>query len=109
MQQHYLLQQYVIEAQQQPLGSIDRQKALMQLCYRLRKLMSYPANPCLSLEEYCELCEEAEQRTIKEVCRKLDTYDHRQFTTIAWLDDMLRSHFRRVFKELYPNPDQMAG
>jgi DNA-directed RNA polymerase specialized sigma24 family protein len=94
------LQTLALASCQYPAQSSQRQRVLNQLVkevLRSRRL-AHPQQGLWISHVYEELYNEALQRTLLEVCQKIDRYDPR-YPVLAWVNFLLRYHFSDVAKE----------
>jgi hypothetical protein len=98
------LRQLAIAAQQQPIKSRGRQKALSQLIYVLQQSGSLvrPRRDQFQ-SSYGEIYAEALQRLFAYMCEKINNYDPQRGEVLQWVNFLLnRQFFIEASRELLP-------
>jgi DNA-directed RNA polymerase specialized sigma24 family protein len=95
-----ILQQLVFEAQR--LEKSQRQLVLNQLIGGIRKSnrLGHPQKGVWSPSLYEDFRNEALQRTLLEICQKINRYNP-EHPVMAWVNFCLNIHFMRVVEEYY--------
>ena len=95
-----LLQQLVQDAQSHPPQSPQRQLALNRLVQEILKSdrLGHPQRGAWTPSLYEDLYNEALQRTLLEICQKIDNYnpDH---PVMAWVNFILKNQFINVIRD----------
>lgn len=88
------LLQLVRKAQQYPLRSSQRQLALNRLSEKILKSdrLGHPQRGLWSPDFYQDLYNEALQKTLLEICQKIDNY-HPEHPVMAWVNFCLKNQF----------------
>ncbi len=107
-------QNYALEAKKHPANSPARRQALQRLCSVLHKykLFYFPTNARskLSPKQYEEVCEEARQRTLQEICHKIDQYDPSIASVVTWVNNtILRYRIRDAESYLFPPKEESVN
>ncbi len=94
------LQQLAIEAKQHPSLSPQRQLALNRLVNKILQSdsLSHPQRGSWSPNLYEDLYNEALQKTLLEICQKIDSYNPKH-PVMAWVNYLLDKRFRDVVKK----------
>lgn len=98
------LQQLAIEAKQHPPLSPQRQLALNRLVNKILQSdsFSHPQRGLWSPSLYEDLYNEALQKTLLEICQKIDRYNP-EHPVMAWVNFLLGKRFHDVVKQWYSN------
>jgi hypothetical protein len=96
------LQELVLTAQQAPPQSQQRQRALQCLIYEIQRSrqLSHPQQGRWLPHVYEDLYNEALQRTLLEVCQKIEGYNLTH-PVMAWVNFLLKCHFSAVVKDYH--------
>lgn len=94
------LQHLVLEAQRHSPQSDQRQLALNHLIDQIWRSgqLGHPQAGLWSPDVYEDLYNEALQRTLLEICQKIEGYNH-QHPVMAWVNFLLKCHFSAVAKD----------
>jgi hypothetical protein len=94
------LQQLAIAAKQHPLLSPQRQLALNRLVNKILQSdsLSHPQKESWSPNLYEDLYNEALQKTLLEICQKIDSYNP-EHPVMAWVNYLLDKRLRDVVKK----------
>lgn len=97
---NYQLQKLALEAVQHPAQSRQRQIALNHLIKQICRSdqLGYPQSAYWTSNVYEDLYNEALQRTLEEVVRKIDGYNPAH-PVMAWVNFLLKCHFRAVARD----------
>ncbi|MBW4688148.1 MAG: hypothetical protein KME40_24415 [Komarekiella atlantica HA4396-MV6] len=95
-----LLQQLAEEAQQHPPQSPQRQRALQRLVSEILQSnrLHHPQRDSWLLNLYEDLYNEALQKTLLEICQKVDYYNS-EHQVMAWVNFILRNRFIDVVND----------
>ncbi len=98
------LQQLAIEAKQHPPLSPQRQLALNRLVNKILQAdsLSHPQSGLWPPSLYEDLYSEALQKTLLEICQKIDRYNP-EHPVMAWVNYLLGKRFQDVVKAWYSN------
>ncbi|MGI2907549.1 hypothetical protein [Tolypothrix sp. VBCCA 56010] len=100
----YQLRQLVSEAQQHPLKSAERRKALNRLIKKIQhsgKLKNF--TQWQNLPDFEEIYHEAEAKTYVEICNNLDNY-HSEHKVMAWVNQIFQWRFQDVLRQIRNRP-----
>ena len=94
------LQELAQAAQQHPAQSPARQKLLNNLVAKIMKSqqLGHPQRGAWSVQLYEDLYNEALQRTLLEICQKIENYNP-QHAVMAWVNFLLSKYFIRVLND----------
>ena len=94
------MQQLAIEAQKHPVLSPQRQLALNKLVREVMRsdCLSRPQSNLWPPDMYEDLHNEALQRTLVEICQKIDNYNH-DYPVMAWVNYLLKYRFMNVVRD----------
>jgi hypothetical protein len=95
-----VLQELALEAQQHPAQSPTRQKLLNNLVVQIMQSqqLGHPQRGAWPPQLYEDLYNEALQRTLLEVCQKIENYNS-QHAVMAWVNFLLNKYFIRVLND----------
>lgn len=98
------LQQLAIEAKQHPPLSPQRQLVLNRLVNKILQSdsLSHPQRESWSPNLYEDLYNEALQKTLFDICRRIDSYNP-EHPVMAWVNYLLGKRFQDAVKEWYSN------
>jgi len=113
------LQAIAIHAQQSPPQSVERRQAISQLMTGIwqSNQLGHPQRGLWSEGLYQDLYGEALQRTLLEVCLKIDGYNP-EHSVMAWVNFRLKKHFIEVVRDYHKkgltyspreNPTRVVG
>jgi DNA-directed RNA polymerase specialized sigma24 family protein len=97
-----LLRKLACEAQRHLYQNSQRQLVLHQLVHRILKSnrLGHPQQGAWPSSLYRDFYNEALQRTLFEICKKIDNYNL-EYPVMAWVNFCLSNHFKKVIKEYY--------
>jgi hypothetical protein len=103
------LQQLAIEAKQHPPLSPQRQLTLNRLVNKILQAdsLSHPQSGLWPPSLYEDLYSEALQKTLLEICQKIDRYNS-EHPLMAWVNYLLGKRFQDVVKEWYSNKGEQV-
>jgi hypothetical protein len=95
-----VLQELAQEAQQHPAQSPARQKILSNLVAQIMQSqqLGHPQKGAWPPQLYEDLYNEALQRTLLEICQKIENYNP-QHAVMAWVNFLLSKYFIRVLND----------
>ncbi len=99
---HEQLKQLALEAQRHPPLNLNRQKALQKLVIIIEKsgLLGHPQKGLFPPLLYADLYQEAKQRTLIDICQKIQNYNPKHHV-MAWVNFTLSRRFTELAKENY--------
>lgn len=94
------LKQVAICAKDSPPQSVERQQALNQLIQMIfsSKQLGHPQRGLWSETVYYELYQEALQKTLLEICHKIESYNP-EYSVMAWVNFRLKKEFINVVRD----------
>jgi DNA-directed RNA polymerase specialized sigma24 family protein len=96
------LKQLAIQAQQHPVQSTQRRLALNRLVSEIMRSpkLARPQQGNWPRHLYEDLYNEALQKTLLEICQKIDQYNPK-YRVMAWVNELLRYRFLDVVRDYY--------